>query len=231
MLRFQDVSFTAGQNLILQDINFTVSPGEVVAVLGESGAGKSTLFKLLIAEKRPTKGTIEVDDFSLESLSFNSIQSYRRQIGIVFQDFRLLPNKTVFQNVAFALEVCGEEAHIKKKVIPLLKLVGLDKKAKQFPRELSGGEKQRVAIARALVHDPKILIADEATGNLDPKSSREISLLLKKINEEKNITILFSTHDPVMVLELFPRVIRLEEGKILFDEVSCNYEKAFSGII
>jgi cell division transport system ATP-binding protein len=172
-----------------------------------------------------------LDNFSLNDLDLNSLQKYRRQIGVVFQDIRLLPGKTVWQNIAFALEVCGEDAKIPRKIPELLKLVGLEHRANAFPDTLSGGEKQRVAIARALVHNPKILIADEPTGNLDPKNSREIGNLFEKLNKEKDLTIFLSTHDIALVSELAPRIIRIEKGQVLFDEKKCPMEKAFKGIL
>ncbi len=180
---------------------------------------------------RPTSGRIFLDNFLLSDLTPASLQQYRRQIGIAFQDFRLLPKKTVFDNIAFALEVCGEEMRISKKVPELLELVGLSHRADAFPHELSGGEKQRTAIARSLVHDPKLLIADEITGNLDPKNSRDIADLLQHLHLTQGLTVLFSTHDPVLVESIVPRVIRLEDGKILFDKQNCPLEKAFEGIL
>lgn len=231
MLAFKNVSLSIGKWEILRNISFKVLPGEVVAVLGSSGAGKSSIFKLITSELRPTLGKITLDDFSLGDLSFTSVQDYRRQIGIIFQDYRLLNQKTVFENIAFALEVCGDEDQISKKVPELIELVGLKGKEKKFPRELSGGEKQRVSIARSLVHDPQILVADEATGNLDPKNSREISDLFLKINKEKNLTIFFATHDPILVEKLKPRIIRIEKGRVLLDEKDCSIKRAFEGIL
>lgn len=231
MLKFDGVTLEMGGNVVLRDISFEVMPGEMVAILGISGAGKSSLFRLLTGEWRPTKGRILLDEFSLSDLSADSLQKYRRQIGIAFQDFRLLPQKTVFDNIAFALEVCGLEERIEKRVPELLELVGLSHRRDAFPHELSGGEKQRTAIARALVHDPKILIADEVTGNLDPKNSRDIAELLLHLNTTRGMTILFSTHDVVLVEGMRPRVVRLEEGKILFDKKDCSIEKAFEGVM
>jgi cell division transport system ATP-binding protein len=200
--------------------------------LGESGAGKSSIFRLLIGEWKPTLGSITLDDIALETLSLGNLQKYRRQIGVVFQDFRLLPKKTVYENVAFALEVCGEkEKKIKQKVPPLLRLVGLWEQRNQFPHALSGGESQRVAIARALVHAPKILIADEATGNLDPKNAREIADIFARLHQKEKLTIIFATHDPTLVLRTIPRVIRIDKGMILFDQKSCPPEKAFQGLL
>lgn len=227
MLKFRNVSLALSGKEILKNLNFEISSGELVAIIGASGAGKSSIFKLLISEQRPTLGTILLDHISLGDLSFSSVQNYRRQIGIIFQDFRLLSQKTVFENVAFSLEVCGKEEKIEQKVPELLKLVGLLEKKDVFPRELSGGERQRVSIARALVHDPKILIADEATGNLDPKNSLEIATLFQRLHKEKNLTILFATHDPILIEKLSPRVIRLKNGAIDLDKKSCTVEEAF----
>ncbi len=231
MLMFKNVGLEINKNKVLKDLSFKIVPGEMVAILGESGAGKSSLFSLLIGEKKPSSGEILLDEFSLGELSFDSVQKYRRQIGIIFQDFRLLPQKTVEENIAFALEVCGEEEHIKRKIPQLLEVVGLKDRAKSFPSSLSGGEKQRVAIARALIHEPKILIADEATGNLDPKNSKEIAELFLHLNKTQGLTLLFATHDPILVQKLTPRVIRLEEGAVLFDEYNCDWKKAFSGLL
>ncbi len=231
MLKFDNVSLDLGNQSVLRDISFEIHPQEMVAVLGVSGAGKSSLFRLLTGEVHPTEGNIFLDNILLSDLTSGSMQHYRRQIGVAFQDFRLLPKKTVFDNVSFALEVCGEDEKISQKVPELLDLVGLSHRMDAFPHELSGGEKQRTAIARSLVHDPKILIADEITGNLDPKNSRDIADLLQHLHLTQGLTVLFSTHDPVLIKALTPRVIRLEAGKILFDEKSCPIEKAFRGII
>lgn len=231
MLTFKNVHLSIDKHEILRNLNFTVEPGEVVAILGSSGAGKSSVFKLMTMEQKPTIGKIELDGMSLGDLSFDSVQDYRRQIGIIFQDYRLLNQKTVFENIAFALEVCGDEALIAQKVPELIELVGLTGKEDTFPHSLSGGEKQRVSIARALVHDPVILVADEATGNLDPRNSREISDLFLKINERRNLTIFFATHDPILVKKLKPRVIRIEKGKILIDEKNISVKRAFEGIL
>jgi cell division transport system ATP-binding protein len=231
MLQFKNVSLVIDKIEILQNINFTIMPGEKVALLGGSGAGKSSIFRLLIGETKPTLGNISLDNFSLNDLDLQSLQKYRRQIGVVFQDIRLLPGKTVWQNIAYALEVCGENDKIPRKIPELLKIVGLENKAKSFPSTLSGGEKQRVAIARALVHDPKILIADEPTGNLDPRNSREIGNLFEMLNKKQGLTVFLSTHDIALVSELAPRIIRIEKGQVLFDEKTCTMKKAFDGIL
>ncbi len=231
MLTFKNVSLKIGNSSVLDGLNFSVKPGEIVAILGASGAGKSSLFSLLVGEKKPTGGEILLDEISLGDLSFTSVQQYRRQIGIIFQDFRLLPQKTVFENIAFALEICGKADLVRTRVPELLNLVGLEDRAGRFPRQLSGGERQRVSIARALAHNPKMLIADEATGNLDPKNSREISELLLYLNQKTGLTLLFATHDPVMVQKLSPRVIRLESGKIRFDKYACPLAEAFADLL
>jgi len=231
MLEFQNVSLSLQKKEVLKNINFTVTPGEMVALLGASGTGKTSIFRLLLGELKPTLGSIQLDDFALEKLSYSNLQKYRRQIGVVFQDFQLLPQKTVFENVAFALEVCGEEEKIDHKVPELLKLVDLWEKRDQFPDTLSGGEKQRTAVARALIHNPKILIADEATGNLDPQNSKDIAALFRVLHREKKITTLFATHDPILVEALKPRIIRLEDGEILFDKKGITLAEAFAGMI
>ncbi len=231
MLTFKNVDLQIEDKIVLNQLNFKILPGEIVAILGASGAGKSSLFSLLIGEKKPTGGEILLDDIALGDLSFSSVQQYRRQVGIIFQDFRLLPQKTVFENVAFALEVCGED-HLVKKVVPnLLKLVGLSDRSEAFPHELSGGEKQRTSVARAMVHNPKILIADEPTGNLDPKNAREISELFSYLNKKTEVTVLCATHDPTLVKNLHPRVIRLEKGSLLFDKQKCSLDEAFKGLL
>lgn len=231
MLKVNNVSLSFGTTEVLHQLDFEVVRGEMVAILGSSGAGKSSIFKLLIGDTKPTLGDIQVVDLSLKELSFAGLQTYRRNIGVVFQEFHLLPTKTVYENIAYALEVCGEEDDIERKVPELIRLVGLEKRQDHFPHQLSGGEKQRVSIARAMVHDPQILIADEATGNLDPRNSREISDIFKKLNQEKKMTIIFSTHDPVLVGQLRPRVIRLDQGRIKFDKTDCSVEEAFAGMV
>jgi len=217
MLEFLHVSLSVQKKEVLRDVHFSVFPGELVAILGPSGAGKSSLFRLLIGEVKPTTGSIRLDNFSLDHLSTENLQKYRRQIGVVFQNFRLLPGRTVFENVAFPLEVCGEEGIIATKVPELLHLVGMWEKRNQFPPSLSGGEIQRAAIARALVHNPKLLIADEPTGNLDPQNSKGIAELFGFLHQKKGLTVLLATHDPLVVQTLLPRVVRLERGKVLFD--------------
>ncbi len=196
----------------LKDLRFRINRGEFVFLMGASGAGKSTLIKLLMCEEKPTSGKIVVDGNFLTKLRKRQIQRYRRSIGVVFQDFRLLEKKTVYQNVSFAMEILGiGKAEIDKKVHIALSLMGLDAKAKEYPCHLSGGEQQRVALARAVVNTPKILIADEPTGNLDPENSQEIMDLLMKINE-KGTTVLVATHEQAMALQSGKRILYLDHG-------------------
>uniref|UniRef100_A0A7C4M1U7 Cell division ATP-binding protein FtsE n=1 Tax=candidate division CPR3 bacterium TaxID=2268181 RepID=A0A7C4M1U7_UNCC3 len=210
--------------IALDDINLRIQSGEFISLVGPSGAGKSTLIKLLIAQERPSKGKILIGDKDISRLSSRHLPFYRRKIGVVWQDFKLLQNKTVFENVAFALEVVERPQHeIHSKVPQILKLVGLEGKEDRFPHELSGGEVQRASIARALVHDPHLLIADEPTGNLDPVNTEEIMRLLLKINK-LGTTVLIATHNKEVVDKLKRRVIVLEDGKLISDKKVGKYE-------
>jgi cell division transport system ATP-binding protein len=207
----------------LDGVNLKVGRGEFVSLVGPSGAGKSTLVRLLICEEQPTSGKITIGGYNITQLSPQEIPYFRRKIGVVFQDFKLLANKTVYENVAFALEACGAaDYEIRRKVPRVLKLVGLEKKFAAYPDELSGGEKQRVSIARALVHSPKLLIADEPTGNLDPKTAWGIIDLLLKINEQGTIVIL-ATHNKDIVDRLKKRVVAIKHGKIVSDQLAGKY--------
>jgi len=202
----------------LQDINFKVKKGEAVGIIGPNGAGKSTLIKMLIREETPTSGQVILDDIDLAEVKNIEIPFLRRKIGAIFQDFKLLDSKTAFENVAFALEVSGVPAEeIKTDVMQVLGIVGLSGKGANFPRELSGGEKQRIAIARALIHRPKIILADEPTGNLDLVNSYEVVKLLWKINEI-GTTVILATHDREIVNTVSKRVISMEHGKIVRDQ-------------
>lgn len=208
---------------VLKDINLAIQPGEFVSIVGQSGAGKTTLVRLLIAEERPTKGRIEIGDWDITNISSSVVPYLRRQIGVIFQDFKLLPKKTVFENVSFALEVSGEKASRIAQVVPqVLHIVGLGNKMDRYPGQLSGGEQQRVVIARSLVHRPKVLIADEPTGNLDAINTDEIIEILKKINEF-GTTILLVTHNREVVNRLRRRVVTLAEGQIINDEIEGKY--------
>lgn len=208
----------------LERISLHVEHREFVVLVGASGAGKSTLLKLLTKEERPTSGKIVVGGIDYDKLKDKDIPLLRRKIGVVFQDFKLLPNKTVFENVAFALEIVGYgNREIQHTVPKVLEIVGLRGKEKRYPHELSGGERQRVAIARAIVRQPKILIADEPTGNLDPKHAWEVIKVLEKINHY-GTTVLLTTHNQDIVNKLKRRVVVLEDGKIVSDRASGTYK-------
>ncbi|TMD09789.1 MAG: cell division ATP-binding protein FtsE [Chloroflexi bacterium] len=224
MITFQNVSKTYPNGTeALREVSLDVPRQDFVFLVGPSGAGKSTLVRLLIREERATTGKIFVDGQELGRLKRRQLPHLRRKIGIVFQDFKLLPNLTVFQNVGFAVRVTdGELRHLKPKVEEVLSIVGLDGKEKKFPDELSGGEQQRVAIARALVHDPKIFLADEPTGNLDPATSWEILQLLLQINA-RGTTVLMATHNREIVDVMRRRVIAIESGRIARDEDAGGY--------
>jgi len=210
----------------LKDVDLVVPEGDFVFLVGASGAGKSTLMKLLIRDELATQGTVTLDGDDLSRLSRRKVPHVRRKVGIVFQDFKLLPTKTVRENISFALEVTGTpRRRIKPAVERVLSLVGLTQQAQQYPKQLSGGEQQRTAIARALVHDPRIVIADEPTGNLDPLISWEILQLLLRINE-LGVTVLMATHDADIVTALRKRVVALEEGRIVRDELGGGYHRA-----
>ena len=223
MIAFQGVSKAYTKSSALEDVSFKVSPGEFVALAGKSGAGKSTLIKMLIGEEKPTKGRVMVGSYEVNKLKDHELPALRRHIGIIFQDFRLLPSKTAFENVAFALEVAGYgEAYINEIAPQVLDMVGLKDKMSNFPQELSGGEKQRVAIARAIVGKPEVVIADEPTGNLDPMNTWEIVKLLLKINE-LGTTVILATHDKEIINKLEKRVITLDNGRVIRDEENGKY--------
>ena len=202
----------------LFDLNLSITLGEFVFIIGGSGSGKSTLIKMLYREEKPTRGEIILGGVNVGKLRNSKVYKLRRLIGVVFQDYKLLPKLTVYENVAFALDVTGVDSKtIRRKVIDVLDKVGLKHKAKEYPENLSGGEQQRVAIARAVVNRPKILICDEPTGNLDPKISMEIMEILDKINREYKTTILMVTHDIDIVKRMKKRVIVLKEGRLVDD--------------
>ena len=207
----------------LNNVSFTVEPGEFVSVVGHSGAGKSTLLKVIIAEERPTSGKVFFNSTDVHRLASRYIPHLRRRIGSVFQDFRLLPQKTVFENIAFVMETAGRtEEEIQSDVPHVLELVGLAHKINAFPSQLSSGERQRVAIARAIINQPELLLADEPTGNLDPLNTLEIMNILQKINE-LGTTIILTTHNKGVVDDLGRRVITLENGKIIRDDPTGKY--------
>ena len=210
----------------LYNINLKIDQGEFVYIIGPTGSGKSTLIKLLDGEEIPTKGKVEVAGINVGKLKHSKVPLYRRTIGVVFQDFRLLERKTVFENIAFALEVINvPKEKIRRRVREVMNLVGLDDKGNSFPQELSGGQQQRVAIARAIANKPKLLIADEPTGNLDPQKSDEIMTLLEKINREEKTTVLMVTHDITLVNKHRKRTIALEAGHIVADMNEGGYIK------
>ncbi len=224
MIVFDGISKVYPPNVrALNAVSFTIAPGEFVSIVGQSGTGKTTLVRLLIAEERPTEGRIVIGGWDISRIRESEIPTLRRQIGIVFQDFKLLDRKTVAENVAFALEVCGASTSRIRETVPnVLRVVGLHEKLERFPWQLSGGEQQRVAIARALVHRPKVLIADEPTGNLDSIHTREIADLLEKINRF-GTTVLLVTHNRDIVNVLRRRVIALDGGRIVSDQQHGKY--------
>lgn len=207
----------------LRDLSVSINQGEFVYLVGPSGAGKSSFIKLLYREETATKGTIKVGEFELTKLKARQVPFLRRNIGVVFQDYKLLQRKTVYENVAFAMEVIGSKRKdIKKRVPEVLNLVGLKHKSRSFPEELSGGEQQRVAIARAIVNNPKLLIADEPTGNLDPEIALEIMQLLERINLQ-GTTVIMATHNSVIVNTMKHRVLAVEEGRLVRDQEEGDY--------
>ncbi|MBU0598014.1 cell division ATP-binding protein FtsE [Patescibacteria group bacterium] len=224
MIRFKNVSKVYGSDTYaLKNINLRIKPGEFVSIVGQSGTGKTTLIRLIIAEEKPSKGRVIIGDWDITNIKGREISILRRQIGVVFQDFKLLPRKTVLENVSFGLEVAGTKQSRISKIVPqVLKIVGLENKEDRFPRQLSGGEQQRTVIARSLVHRPKILVADEPTGNLDSINSQEIINLLRKINEF-GTTVVLVTHNREIVNSLRKRVITLDQGMIISDQVSGKY--------
>jgi len=208
---------------VLNDVNLEIKPGEFVSIVGQSGAGKTTLVRLLIGEERPTAGRVMVGDWDITKINRREVPYLRRQIGVIFQDFKLLPKKSLEENVAFALEVSGgTRARIKKIVPSVLKIVGLEDKSKRYPHEVSGGEQQRAAIARALVHQPKILLADEPTGNLDAINANEIIDLLLRINKF-GTTVVLVTHNKEIVNRLNKRVISMDHGVVTSDQERGKY--------
>ena len=223
MIEFKNVSKLYDDCAALDGVTFSIKPKEFVSIVGRSGAGKTTLLKMLLKEEEPTEGEIIVDGRDVRKLKKHDIPIYRRKIGAVFQDFKLLPNKTAYENIAFAMEAAGRtEQEIAVDVPQILNLVELADKANNFPAQLSGGEKQRVAIGRALVHKPDILMADEPTGNLDPLHTWDIIRLLCRINE-LGTTVILATHDREIINALGKRVISLDKGRLIRDEENGRY--------
>ena len=224
MIAFQNISkIYNSHSAALEEVTFQINPGEFISLAGRSGAGKSTIIKLLIGEERPTRGRVFFGQYEVNKLKDRELPAFRRHIGIVFQDFRLLANKTTYENVAFALEVAGRpQKEIEEFVPQVLDMVGLSDKFNNFPHQLSGGEKQRVAIARAMVHRPEVIIADEPTGNLDPFHTWEIINLLQKINQ-LGTTLILATHDKEIINSIEHRVLTLDHGRLIRDEEKGKY--------
>ncbi len=224
IIRFENVTKTfPPDKAVLEDVNLTIQPGEFLSIVGSSGAGKSTLLKLIYAEEEPTTGEIYFNGRPLSKINRKHLPFFSRAIGTVFQDFKLLPQRTAFENVAYALEVDGKStAEINQEVPEILEIVGLGDKMHKFPRQLSGGEQQRVSLARALIHRPKVIIADEPTGNLDPVSSDEIIQLLLEINSF-GTTVLLATHNKSVVDKIGKRVVVLSDNRIIHDHNRGKY--------
>ena len=210
-------------SVALDSVTLSIEPKEFISIVGPSGAGKTTLLKLFLAEERPTEGAIFYDKMNVHSLDKKAINNFRRKVGMVFQDFRLLPNKTIYENIAFTMEASGRtDEEIEADVPHVLDLVDLAPKIWNFPKELSGGEQQRVAIARALVNEPDIIIADEPTGNLDPVNTYDVVQILKKIND-LGTTVILTTHNKGIIDSLGRRVVAMDKGKIVRDDKSGKY--------
>ncbi|MEX3507144.1 MULTISPECIES: cell division ATP-binding protein FtsE [unclassified Corynebacterium] len=229
MIAFENVTkvYPTSTRPALDDVSFRIEDGEFVFLIGPSGSGKSTFLQLMVRETNLSSGQIHFDNFHVNALKGREINRLRQSIGYVFQDFRLLPKLNVYQNVAFALEVIGKKKHRIDKAVPeVLEMVGLGSKAHRMPNELSGGEQQRVAVARAFVNRPKLVLADEPTGNLDPATATEIMTLLSKINR-RGTTVIMSTHNARAVNEARQRVLELSNGKLVRDETHAVYGEAF----
>jgi cell division transport system ATP-binding protein len=225
VINFDNVSkqYKNSSTPALNEINLNIEQGEFVFLVGQSGSGKSSLLRLLLKEEKPSSGTVTVDGINVAKLPNRKVPAFRRTMGIVFQDFRLLPGKTVFDNVAFGMEVIGKsKKEIQQRIPAILDLVGLDEKAHRLPSELSGGEQQRVALARAFVNQPRLLLADEPTGNLDPSTSVGIMKLLDRINRT-GTTIVMATHDVAIVDQMRKRIVQMENGKIIRDQERGMY--------
>jgi len=224
MIHFDKVSKIYEDNTkALQDINLKIEPKEFVSIVGHSGAGKTTLIKMLLAEEQPTHGNVFFESTNIHKLKRSEVNKFRRRVGTIFQDFRLLPNKTVYENIAFAMEAAGcTDEQIISDVPYVLELIDLADKTFNFPSELSGGEKQRVAIARAIVNRPDVIVADEPTGNLDPINTYDIVQILKKVND-LGTTVILTTHNKGVIDDLAKRVITLEDGKVIRDDPTGRY--------
>ncbi len=224
MIHFDKVSKVyADESVALEEVTLRIEPNEFVSIVGHSGAGKTTLIKMILAEEWPTRGSVIFESINIHKIKQKHLPAYRRRFGTVFQDFRLIPNKTVFENIAFAMEAAGRtDEEIASDVPHVLELVDLGRKIWSFPRELSGGEKQRVAIARAIVNQPDVIIADEPTGNLDPVNTYEIVQILKKIND-LGTTVILTTHNRGVIESIGKRVITMERGRVVRDDKDGKY--------
>lgn len=224
MIHFDNVTKVYPDNSIaIEGVTFSIEPKEFVSIVGHSGAGKTTLIKLILAEEYPTDGKIYFESTDIATLRKSEMNDFRRKVGVVFQDFRLLPNKNVYENIAFAMEAAGRtDEEIEADVPHVLELVDLSKKIWNFPGELSGGEKQRVSIARAIVNQPDVIIADEPTGNLDPLNTYDIVQILKKIND-LGTTVILTTHNKGVIDSLKKRVITMENGRVIRDDKEGKY--------
>lgn len=223
MIYFDKVSKHYGDTRAIEEVTLSVAPKEFVSIVGHSGAGKTTLLKLLLAEERPTDGSVFFESINVNDLPSGALHHYRRKIGTVFQDFKLIPNKTAYENIAFAMEAAGRtDAEIASDVPYIMELINLADKAHNFPNQLSGGEQQRIAIGRAIINQPEVIVADEPTGNLDPINTYEIVEILKKINE-LGTTVIITTHNKGVVDTIGRRVVTMDRGKIVRDDASGRY--------
>ena len=223
MIYFDKVTKKYNGCTALQEVSFTIEPKEFVSIVGHSGAGKTTALKMILAEENPTSGSVFFESKNIHRLPLQEINLYRRRIGMVFQDFRLLPDKTAYENIAFAMEAAGRsDEEVEADVPHVLELVDLGNKMWSFPKELSGGEKQRVAIARAIVNQPDLIIADEPTGNLDPINTFDVVQILKKIND-LGTTVILTTHNKGVIDSLGKRVMTMDQGRIIRDDKEGRY--------
>jgi cell division transport system ATP-binding protein len=223
MIYFDKVSKHYGGTKAIEEVTLSVAPKEFVSIVGHSGAGKTTLLKLLLAEERPTDGSVFFESINIHDLPLSALHHYRRKIGTVFQDFKLIPNKTAYENIAFAMEAAGRtDEEIASDVPYIMELVNLADKTHNFPNQLSGGEQQRIAIGRAIINQPEVIVADEPTGNLDPINTFEVVEILKKINE-LGTTVIITTHNKGVVDAIGRRVVTMDRGKIVRDDASGKY--------
>lgn len=223
MIYFDKVTKVYSNSVALEEVTFTIEPGEFISIVGHSGSGKTTLLKMILAEDCPTSGSVYFDSVDIHKVSKSKLPLLRRRIGSVFQDFRLLPNKTAYENIAFTMEASGRpDDEIRSDIPHVLDLVGLGGKLTNFPHELSGGERQRLAIARAIINQPDLLIADEPTGNLDPINTAEIIEIFKKINQI-GTTVILTTHNKKVIDNLGRRVITLDKGRVIRDDKEGKY--------